>query len=166
MENSKKTSEFDLKLWEKQTDAKLEEWKYQQEWRLESFRAVIGFASLAIKLSLSVSTGALVILIAFIGNIWTESSTDARQIASELKPVWLWFTVSVVSTLLVAYMAYIAQHFFTHGDDDATQFHIKHGGAVGLFFQICGVLIQFVALVCIAIGCYQTISILDGVVAH
>lgn len=100
----------DLKSWEI--------WEqHRADWHLESFKAVVQFASTAIKTLLLVNGGAVIAMLALLGNLWTKESNGqvvAQRVAGLLQVPMSLFVAGLVAAAMTAAGAYLSQHFFSH----------------------------------------------------
>lgn len=79
----------------------------------ESFEATMRFAELAVRSLLILNGGAALGLLTFASN---QSKNGAAPI-NYADAVW-WFGIGAALSVLTAGLAYVAQYFFTHENDD------------------------------------------------
>jgi hypothetical protein len=72
-------------------------------------RAAIDFALSAIRGLLLINGGAIVALLAFLSNVWTNDASGARELAINLKLPLSYFMAGVFASVLTAMLSYLGQ---------------------------------------------------------
>jgi hypothetical protein len=90
---------------------------YEEEWRIESFKASITFGGQALKGLFLANGAAAIAMLAFLGNVMSKAGAcgdDVKLAAVFANPLVL-FASGTVASILAAFFAYVAQTSFTHG---------------------------------------------------
>lgn len=132
-----------LEHWKTENHFKLEQWKHECQLGIESLNWTIGFANITIKALLLANGGALITLLAFIGN-----AKDKEALLKTLMPSIQLFLLGTFVSILVSGMAYSAQYSFTH----------KHN-KTGIFFQIISIAAALGSWLCFGLGAYLATEI-------
>jgi len=156
-----------LRTWEKKAELGHRSWEKHAEWQLENFRAITAFSMLTMKMALTISSGGLVVLLAFLGQIWANDAAQASIISEKLRLTWWCFSGALIISLLAPASSYLAQFFygaasdvnFVNGEAEpikTTPYRIAlafHAAAASLFAS---------AIALIAEGCSEAIKALSS----
>ncbi len=83
-------------------------------------RAAIDFALSAIRGLLLINGGAVVALLAFLSNVWTDDASGARELAINLKLPLGFFLLGVVASVSTAMLSYLGQRAINESWDHIT----------------------------------------------
>jgi hypothetical protein len=100
--------------------------KYSLDWKLESFRTTMAFAQGSIKSGMLVNGAAAVALLAYLGNIKAQGDATSPFVVA-----LGFFSGGVVAAAMTFACSYLAQLFYTPGDNEATAKR-AHYAALGL----------------------------------
>jgi hypothetical protein len=90
-------------------DVAVEDRKAWRAHRLEGAKAVIQFATIAIRGVILINGAAVVGILAFLGNLWTKDSPMAKATAEAVGPATNYFVIGVALGVLTAMLAYLSQ---------------------------------------------------------
>lgn len=80
------------------------QWRHYRDWQLDNQRQVIGLAQSALRGFAIINAGAIVALLAFLGNVWTKGITLEPFLVS----MWA-FALGVVLSALASALSYLTQ---------------------------------------------------------
>ena len=83
-------------------------------------RAAIDFALSAIRGLLLINGGAIVALLAFLSNVWTNDASGARELAINLKTPLIFLLLGVVASVSTAMLSYLGQRAINESWDHIT----------------------------------------------
>lgn len=127
--------------------------QHQRDWVIENTRQTVQLGLSAIRTTVLINGGALVALLAFLGNVWAKSGPVAAFSVS-----FRWFAIGLLVATLTLAFSYVAQFCYGISDDSGTA--IPKWLRVGKGFHI-GALVFFVAaLATFAAGCFASFSAL------
>lgn len=140
---------FDPKLETYKTD--VEGWKirlkYDHDWRLESFKAIIQFALAAARGIVLANGGAAIAILAFLGNIWSKEPR-AHDVARDISLSLKLFLIGIAAGVGVLAAAYMAQSFFT-----------VYRNKTGLAFQAVGLVLAIGGLAMFIVGALDAANV-------
>mgnify|MGYP001056535335 CR=1 FL=1 len=134
-------------------EQQLELWKTEikrvADWQNESFKATIQFATMTIKTALLINGGAVIAMLALLGNLWSKDSNGqlaAQRIAAQLDRPLTCFIIGLFTAAVTSAGAYLAQHFFTRDKNN-----------IGIPIQMTSIVICAVSIIAFATGSYYAV---------
>jgi len=117
LESRKATLQKDLEYYKAQLTAHYDQWRLSIEretrGQLAMHRSIIDFALAAIRGVTIVNGGAAVATLAFLGQVWARNESTAQSLVAAATPALFWFLAGVAAGPVTAFLAYVAQAFFT-----------------------------------------------------
>lgn len=137
-EPDRNARETQMEEWRMRWEASLEKWRSTVRMQELSIQGVIRFATVSIQSLILVNGAAVVVILAFLGDLWGTNSALAQATATAIIPGLAWFVVGTAAGVLTGMFSYIAQVLFTelttYHDDGAANIswwaHVGRGVAV------------------------------------
>lgn len=126
--------------------------------RLESSKAVIQFALVAIRSLILVNGAAVVAVLTFLGNLWTKDSATARAAAQGIGTAITSFVVGVGLGVFTAMLAYISQAAIS----ELAQTKPGTDPYIGTGFRMAAIVTALGSLVAFAWGAYKAVAVLSA----
>ncbi|MEX5768813.1 hypothetical protein AB4Y55_24015 [Serratia nematodiphila] len=155
------SKEESLERLKARNQAHIERFKLIANAQLESFRSVISSGANAAKSCMLINGGAAVALLAFVGNIWSKSSTP--EAVAELAYGILFFCSGVGLAALCTGITYIAQFFYGNVDFYDESGKKCKSEIIGNIFNIIAIFSGFASLILFGYGCY---SAYEAIILH
>jgi hypothetical protein len=140
-----------------------------REWVIASFKSIIDFAQSSIRTTLLLNGGALIALLALVGNLYSKNITREAviQLSAHVFPAMQWFVGGLVCGACVAMGSYLAQTFFQHSFDAAWRGksfeRLEH---IGLVFQVISITLCIGSVAAFAVGSYKAATSLSYSIHH
>lgn len=150
--------EGELALARKWQEAQLEDWaaarQHDRNWMLKNTEQVIQLALSAIRSAVLVNGGALVALLAFLGNVWTKG----WQVA-EFARSFGWFATGLLAAIVTGACSYAAQFFYGHTDEHGHP--SRAAKKVAPAFHVGALVLFIISLGAFGIGCYESFAVFN-----
>lgn len=105
VDHERESGRANLREWEAK-------WAHSRAWQIENMRGVLGFAQAGLKAFTLVNAGAIVALLAFLGNVWTKGVVGDPFIQA-----MSYFAAGVFVAALAAALSYVTQLYYSSDEE-------------------------------------------------
>jgi hypothetical protein len=148
----------ELDLARKWEEARIDDWtrrrQYSRDWALKNTDQAIQFAVHATRGAVLINGGAMVALLAFLGNVWAKGSPVGAFAGS-----FQWFAIGLLSAIVTSGLSYGAQ--YCYGENDEKGEAVPWILNLGKGFHVGALVLFLISLGAFGCGSYDAFDVLQ-----